>query len=162
MWVALKRIVTCYIHESLGLKLEWERDLFPSRYACHSGLIIQGASTENWRSGFEYRLRHKFFHSKSSSICLSDIQIFNINTQSYQCDVSVFDVTSSLKILKLIMKSALSLFTVHGTHLRNYKNNIKLVEYSEISPNSTYFVYVRNISIYAEIWCTKILFLYKN
>ena len=33
-----KRIVSWYIRKSLGLKLKWERDLFPGREACYSGL----------------------------------------------------------------------------------------------------------------------------
>ena len=58
-------ILTCYIHESPGLKLKWERDLFPSLKACQSGLSGSGASTENWRSVVRVPAMTQIFLSKS-------------------------------------------------------------------------------------------------
>ena len=53
---------------------------------------------ENWRSGFESRLRHKFFISKLSSICLCYVQIFNIKIHTF-----VNKIILCTTILKIIL-----------------------------------------------------------
>ena len=125
-----KRIVSWYIHESLGLKLKNEREicfLVGKRVT-----VVKAAVRKSGDLWFESRLWHKFFFQKLSSICPSDIKIFNINGK-YRVSLKSAELFSN-EVVADRQKSKCHFRSVHliirvyylllNNLKLNYKNNL--------------------------------------